>query len=176
PSRSNVHGDTSDVPIEMQEAFHPYRFESYQIRQDSAGPGRFRGGVGVIKTYRITGPCRLNLKVDRTKCPPWGLAGGGDAEPAQVEIRRATGEVLRVLKQDHELRPGDQVLFCTGGGGGYGPPWQREIASVLEDVAQGYVSREAAAAAYAVVIGEDGALDAAATRELRKRLAHKAVK
>jgi len=167
PSRSNVHGDTSDVPIEMQEAFNPYRFESFAIRKDSGGVGRFRGGVGVVKTYRITAPCRLNLKIDRTKCLPWGLAGGGDGQPASVTIRRAGGEVLHVLKGDNELHVGDQVVVSSGGGGGYGPAWMRDLEAVQRDLAQGYVSPERAFQDYGVVVGCDGLVDAAATTKRR---------
>jgi N-methylhydantoinase B len=169
PSRSNVHGDTSDVPVEMQEAFHPYLFESYAIREDSAGPGRQRGGVGVVKSYRITGPCRLNLKIDRTKCPPWGLDGGGEGKTADVEIRAAAGgEIKRVFKGDHALEAGDQVVIKTGGGGGYGPAQQREPERVRRDVESGYVSREAAREHYRVEIDARGAVDAAKTAQLRQ--------
>jgi N-methylhydantoinase B len=169
PSRSNVHGDTSDVPVEMQEAFHPYLFESYAIREDSAGPGRFRGGVGVVKSYRITGPCRLNLKIDRTKCPPWGLAGGGEGKTADVEIRPvAGGDVKRVFKGDHALEAGDQVVIKTGGGGGYGPPQERDPERVRRDVESGYVTRAAAREHYRVEVRADGAVDMAVTDKLRQ--------
>ena len=171
PSRSNVHGDTSDVPVEMQEAFHPYRFESYELRPDSGGPGARRGGLGVVKTYRITAPCRLNLKIERTECPPWGLAGGMDGKPADVEIRRAGGEVARVLKGDHGLAAGDVVVIRSGGGGGYGPPWRREPELVARDVALGCVTRGAAERDYGVVVREDGSIDSAATERRRRHMA-----
>ena len=169
PSRSNVHGDTSDVPVEMQEAFHPYVFESYAIREDSAGPGRTRGGVGVVKSYRITGYCRLNLKIDRTKCPPWGLYGGGEGKTADVEIRSfASGEVKRVFKGDHALEAGDQVIIKTGGGGGYGPAHERDPERVRRDVDSGYVTLEAARKEYGVEIDANGAVDATRTAQLRQ--------
>ena len=188
PSRSNVHGDTSDVPVEMQEAFHPYRFESYALRPDSGGPGEFRGGVGIVKTYRITGPCRINLKIERTKCPPWGLLGGGEGKTAEVEIRRAAGEiaageiigklagdvsdnVLRVFKGDHALGAGDQVVIRSGGGGGFGPAWKRDLTTVARDLATGCVSRAAARRDYGVVTDDDGSIDNAATQALRQRMA-----
>ena len=123
PSRSNVHGDTSDVPVEMQEAFHPYRFESYALRPDSGGPGEFRGGVGIVKTYRITGPCRINLKIERTKCPPWGLLGGGEGKTAEVEIRRAAGEIAageiigKLAGDVSDTVQGRSCSRCRGSGG-----------------------------------------------------------
>jgi N-methylhydantoinase B len=124
-----------------------------------------------VKTYRITGPCRLNLKIERTKCPPWGLAGGGEAKPADVEIRRADGETLRVLKGDHELRAGDEVVIRTGGGGGYGPARERDPEKVRQDVESGYVSVESARDDYFVVIAPDGRVDVAATTASRKQAA-----
>jgi N-methylhydantoinase B len=171
PSRSNAHGDTSNVPMEMQEAFCPYLFESYAMRPDSGGPGRHRGGLGIEKVYRITAPCRLNLKIDRTKCPPWGLRGGEAGAVSAVEIRRAGGEVLHVLKGDHALEPGDMVVMRSAGGGGFGPPWERKPARVLEDISLGYVSCAAARSQYGVVVGEDGAIDEAATRTMRTAMA-----
>jgi N-methylhydantoinase B len=141
PSRSNVHGDTSDVPIEMQEALFPYRMEFYAIRPDSAGLGRRRGGNGLAKQYLITAPCAVNLKFDRTLCAPWGLEGGGDAAPGSVEITSPTGEVRRVLKGNHPLQPGDRVTVRTAGGGGFGPPHERDPQDHARDIAHGYLSR-----------------------------------
>jgi N-methylhydantoinase B len=162
-----VHGDTSDVPVEMQEAFNPYRFESFAIRSDSGGIGKFRGGVGVVKTYRVTAPCRLNLKIDRTKCLPWGLNGGGEGLAANVEIRRATGEVLQVLKGDNELGIGDVVVVSSGGGGGYGNAWERGLDAVQRDHALGYVSRDSALRDYGVVFKDATTIDVAQTSSRR---------
>jgi N-methylhydantoinase B len=171
PSRSNVHGDTANVPIEMVETFSPYRFDSYTLLADSGGAGRHRGGLGVEKVYHITAPCRLNLKIDRTLCPPWGLRGGRPGKVSDVEFRRADGSVQRILKGDHPLLPGDSVVVRTAGGGGYGPPWERPLERVLEDVALGYVTVEAARDEYGVVIGHDGRTDDRATRALREAMA-----
>jgi N-methylhydantoinase B len=170
PSRSNAHGDTSNVPVEMQEAFCPYLFESYSMRPDSGGPGRFRGGLGVVKVYRITAPCFLNLKIERTKCPPWGLRGGKPGAVSDVEIRRIGGDVLHVLKGNHSLGPGDEVVVSTAGGGGFGPPCEREVDRVVDDVLLGYVSHAAAREAYGVVIGHGGMVDANATELLRSTM------
>jgi len=134
---------------------------------DSGGPGKWRGGLGVEKVYRITSPCRVNLKFDRTKCPPWGVRGGGPGKPGEVEIRRVSGEIQRVLKGDHPLYTGDLVFVRTGGGGGYGLPHERDIRSVVSDVRQGYVSLEAARGEYGVAVNEDGTADPVKTAELR---------
>jgi N-methylhydantoinase B len=172
PSRSNIHGDTRDVPIEMQESFHPYRLESYRLRSDSGGAGEFRGGLGVEKFYRIVGPCWINLQVDRTKCPAWGLRGGRAGMTGDVEITRAGGEVLHVLKGNYPLHAGDTVRVRSGGGGGYGNPWCRRVESVEEDVRLGYVSVAAAEETYGAVFGKDGCVDVDATARRRRELAN----
>jgi len=123
-----------------------------------------------VKVYRITAPCFLNLKIERTKCPPWGLRGGKPGIVSEVEIRRAGGEVLHALKGNHALGPGDVVVVRTAGGGGFGPPWEREVSRVADDVSLGYVSRTAARDAYGVVIGGDGMVDPNATALLRSEL------
>jgi len=170
PSRSNAHGDTANVPVEMQEMMCPYRFESYSMRTDSGGPGRKRGGLGVVKTYRIQGPCRINLKIDRTKCAPWGLNGGGTAVTSEIEIRRADGTVERHLKGDHGLETGDVVVVRTAGGGGYGPACERSVSEVEDDVRLGYVSVRAARESYGVALNSEGHVDQEVTAKLRAAL------
>ena len=170
PSRSNVHGDTSDVPVEMQEAYNPYLLESYEIRQDSGGAGYRRGGVGVVKTYRVTAPCRVNLKIDRTKCPPWGLSMGGNGMAGNVKIQRTNGEILWVVKGEHWLELGDQLVIFTAGGGGHGSAWKRETDLVAADVEQGYVSIDAAEKHYCVAIATGGSINIALTSQLRKSM------
>jgi len=169
PSRSNVHGDTSDVPIEMQEATLPLRFEGYALREDSGGAGRMRGGLGVVKRYCITGPCTLSLRFDRSECPPWGLAGGDAGAAPEVDVQRANGEVYRTFNGEHALQPGDRLTIRTAGGGGHGPAVERDTAAVQADVLSGVVSVTAALERYAVVIDGHGRIDAEATRSVRAR-------
>lgn len=171
PSRSNVHGDTSDVPIEVQEAYYPFRFVSYRLRRDSGGVGEFRGGLGVEKTYLITGPCRVTLKIDRTKCSPWGVAGGGEGYVSKVDIFKTDGTHIQSFKGTFDLDEGDRIIICTGGGGGYGHPWKRDVELVTEDVRRGYVSRESAFADYGVVFEDELEVNLAQTAARREVLA-----
>jgi len=168
PSRSNVHGDTSDVPIEVQEAYYPYRFISYKLRSDSGGAGEFRGGLGVEKTYQVTGPCRLTLKIDRTKCAPWGVAGGHAGMVSEVDIHKNDGTHIRSFKGTYDLDDGDRIVIRTGGGGGHGQAWQRSLQRVQSDVRMGYVSRTCARTLYGVVIDDAGRIDKQATAALRQ--------
>jgi N-methylhydantoinase B len=148
PFKTLVHGDSANVPVELQEALYPYRFESVRLRQDSAGPGRHRGGLGVIKDYLVTAPCRLNCAFDRVLCPPWGVQGGGDAIPGKVTIFRANGAEELMLKGDTAMLPGDRVRIETAGGGGFGNPRERPREEVLHDLRRGYISETAARTDY----------------------------
>lgn len=170
PSRSNVHGDTSDVPIEMQEAYYPLRFTSYKLRCDSGGPGEFRGGLGVEKTYLITGPCKITLKIDRTKCGPWGIAGGGEGKVSEVDIFRRNGSHIRSFKGTYDVDDGDRIVIRTGGGGGYGFAWRRDIERVKSDVRLGYLSLSSALLDYGVAFNEALEVDSEATAVRRDEL------
>ncbi len=88
PFRTMAHGDTRIIPLELQESLLPFRIEEFSLRQDSAGAGKFRGGMGFTKRYRILEPCLLQTNLDRTKYPPWGVQGGG-AKPGNVTVTRA---------------------------------------------------------------------------------------
>lgn len=167
PYRSTTHGDVRDVPVEIQEAMYPYRIEAKQLRPDTGGAGKFRGGLGIEKVYRFLQPLTLMNKMDRTRCPPWGLAGGGPARTAGGEVRRASGDVDVLRKGKMEMAPDDVVVISSGGGGGHGPAHQRDVARVLRDISEGYVSVEGAEHDYGVVLRADGSLDEAATAARR---------
>lgn len=169
PHRSIVHGDTVDVPAEMQEALCPLELTSFALRTDSGGAGRFRGGLGIHKVYRVLAPCFVIIGFERSKCPPWGLKGGGAGKTGYVEIVREGEPPRRLTKaNDVPLEPGDLVHVVTGGGGGYGPPTERDPEAVARDVAYGYVSREAAHSDYGVVLDDRGRALPGQTEALRR--------
>ena len=158
PFRTMAHGDTRIIPLELQETALPMRIEEFSLRADSGGAGKFRGGLGFRKVYRMLGSCQLQTNLDRTKFPPWGAQGGNEGRAGRFSIRRAaSGEERPIGKEKGlELAPGDLVFVETGGGGGYGPPARRSLALIQRDLDAGYVSREAAVADYGVTIGADG--------------------
>jgi N-methylhydantoinase B len=167
-------GDTYNVPAEAAEVRYPWRVERFELIQDSGGPGRFRGGLGVRRDYRIIGhKAGLTVTTDRVKyTPPWGLFGGKDGKSSITVVYRSNGKEERWRKISNlSLNPDEIVSFQTGGGGGYGPPWERDPQLVLQDVLNGYVSAAKAKEDYGVVIDE-GAMevDIKATEELRKRM------
>jgi N-methylhydantoinase B len=158
PFRTMAHGDTRIIPLELQEALLPICIEEFALREDSAGAGTFRGGLGYRKVYRILAPCMLQTNLDRTKFPPLGVQGGGPAEPGRFTlIDAASGELQFVGKENgRSLKPGDLVSIETGGGGGYGPPARRALAAIQRDLDAGYVSPACAERDYGVAVGSDG--------------------
>jgi N-methylhydantoinase B len=153
-----AHGDTRIIPLELQEAIYPYRIEEFALREDSAGAGKFRGGLGFRKRYRILSPCSLWVNFDRIECPPWGVHGGKAALPGLVTIlKRGANRPETLYKTEgYALEAGDQVIIETGGGGGYGPSAERSLAAIERDLARGYVSRGAALRDYGIAFTADG--------------------
>jgi N-methylhydantoinase B len=165
------HGDTLDIPIEVQEALYPLRVESWQIRQDSAGAGEWRGGIGLEKVMAPLVPCRVHVFNERIGCPPWGILGGLDGARPCISIEHPDAPGEEVRKANMPVAPGDLVRVQTSGGGGYGDPLRRDAAKVADDVRFGYVSRAAAAALYGVVLDDDGNLQPRETAARRGDMA-----
>jgi N-methylhydantoinase B len=147
-------GDTRIIPAEIVEARYPLRLESFALRQDSAGAGRTRGGLGIVRRYRILGDEAFLTEItDRNVTPPWGMAGGRAAQPCRSVVQRP-GEPPRLDRKPRMLRvpAGTLISAESGGGGGWGDPLQRDVEAVHRDVAAGYVSVEAALREYGVEI------------------------
>ncbi len=144
--------------MELQETILPFRIEELSLREDSAGAGTYRGGLGFRKRYTFLAPCLLQTNLDRTKTPPWGVAGGGPAQSGRVTVfkgGKGKGEILCKAK-GYPLKAGDTAVLETGGGGGYGDPAARDIALIQRDLDRGYITPEAAKADYGVTITRDG--------------------
>ncbi|HVC54141.1 MAG TPA: hydantoinase B/oxoprolinase family protein [Stellaceae bacterium] len=166
-------GDTHNGPSEQVEAKYPLLVERYALRPDSGGAGTFRGGLGTEQVVQARGEIRFNAQIDRCNCRPWGLYGGLSAEGNGVAIHRFGEEEHRFPSGkafNNVLQPGDAYILRSGGGGGFGSPLERDPSRVADDVRQGYVSREAAAKAYGVILGDDGAPDLAATERRRDQM------
>ncbi len=158
PFRTMAHGDTRLIPIELQESMYPFRVEEFRLRQDSAGAGKWRGGLGFDKQYVLLAPCELWANFDRIGCPPWGVQGAKQAKSGQVLIYKngALKPELLYKTENRPLQAGDRVRMSTGGGGGYGDPRERPVELVERDVVRGFVSIDSARDDYGVVIGADG--------------------
>ncbi|OYO30204.1 hydantoinase B/oxoprolinase family protein [Janthinobacterium sp. PC23-8] len=163
-------GDTHNSPTEQLEAKYPVLVESYRLREDSAGPGRQRGGLGAEMVVQALSPFAVTTRIDRVHCKPWGLDGGHDAAGNGIGIRRngvwdeeqPNAKIFNV-----RLARGDAYKMRSGGGGGFGPPAERDPELVAHDVREGYVSAAQAADAYRVGLTADGQVDVDATERLR---------
>ena len=163
--------NTIRYPIEACEAELPLRVRALRLWTDSGGAGRYRGGLGYeAEVEWLRGDALVTLRQERHKIHPWGLLGGSTAPTCRSVLRRADGrEEELAAKQVISVRAGDRILMWITGGGGYGSPFDREPRAVLDDVLDGRVSRQAAAAAYGVVLQGD-TVDETATQRRRAAL------
>jgi N-methylhydantoinase B len=145
----------TNQPVELQERLFPIRYECYRLEQDTAGPGRSRGGLGVRRRWLLThGPGVLSDLGDGERFGPWGWAGGKDAQPNRFVYAPGTLEESNIgmFRTGLPIGPG-RVLDCfQPGGGGYGDPYERDPGWVLDDVVDGYVSAQGAERDYGVVL------------------------
>ncbi|WP_069808395.1 hydantoinase B/oxoprolinase family protein [Vulcanisaeta thermophila] len=126
PGVSGVHvnmTNTLNTPIEIAERQYPLLFTGYRIREGSGGNGRYRGGDGIIRSFEVLSPATLSIMAERFRTSPWGLNGGEDGKPGRVIIRRVDGRIEELpSKVTVDLKPGDEVIVETPGGGGWGKP------------------------------------------------------
>jgi len=149
--------NTATPPIEAHEMNSPYRVLECKLHEDSGGAGKYRGGLGVLKSYRLLrgDGASVTFRGERMVVPPWGLFGGKPGALGKGAIIRKNGECEKIhSKKDFTLNEGDEFHLAVPGGGGYGDPLERRPELVLRDVLDGRVSIKAAADEYGVVIEE----------------------
>ena len=143
-------------PIEGQDRLFPVRTDSFEISIDSAGPGQWRGGLGLEKsaTFMNVEQCVLSYLCDRERAVVWGLQGGLPAKPHGLWLRRDGNEeeFLGAAFSDVPVSNGESFRRGTSGGGGYGDPLKRDPMAVMEDVEDEYVSLNRAKKDYGVVL------------------------
>ena len=171
-------GETYNLPVEVLETRYPVRVERYGFNTDQpAGAGKQRGGLGVVKEYRILNPsgAHVTATFGRHHCAPWGVLGGQPGSPNRVEVVRAGSEAPAVSTGTlarYPLACGDVVRFVTATGGGWGDPLDRDPQRVREDVVNEYISRDTALRDYGVVLDPVSLdVDEAATVERRRAAA-----
>jgi N-methylhydantoinase B len=156
PTKDGISGvasgisNTMNTPIEILEMSFPVRIERYEIVPDSGGSGRYRGGCGVERVWKILGgPSQASVCLERTKSPPFGLAGGGPGGAGRIAIIGPDG-VERELnaKGAFTATAGAQIWLRAPGSGGFGAPRERDRERLRDDVINGYVSAEAAVTEY----------------------------
>jgi len=138
--------------LEVLEQRYPIRFDRYALREGSAGAGRYRGGFGTEFEFTFTGRSgRASLLGDQAKSQPRGVGGGGEGAPASPYfVLEGERTVLPMISKGENipLRPGDVVCLRTPGGGGYGPPTERDPRLVRRDVDEGYITETEASELY----------------------------
>jgi N-methylhydantoinase B len=123
---------------------------------DRAGHGKFRGGFGTIREYRVDAPAggKLMASMGRSQTPPWGVDGGHDGTPNYYEVVRTDGTRTRGGRTSNvELEPGDLVRIVTGNGGGWGAPNDRDPAAIARDLADELITRHDVATVYGAGTG-----------------------
>ena len=175
--RSIRSGNVNAPSIEVLENLFPILYHQHELRQDSGGPGRFRGGMGVVREYLIPSESDLSILSDHAFVPPAGIFGGYPAATARWQVVRE-GKTISITPRlgskitAFPLQTGDILRISTQGGGGYGDPLERDPSRVREDVLNEKVSLEQAEAAYGVVLDPQTLeVDMKATRLQRAQLA-----
>ena len=133
--------------VEITESVAPVLVKRRELRPDSGGAGRYRGGLGqsIELCAARNAPFTVFLSVERIDYPAQGREGGHAGAPGQIRIddqppARGKGELT--------IQPGETLYFDTPGGGGFGPPQSRDRQAVQSDVQLGLVSRAQAVSAY----------------------------
>jgi N-methylhydantoinase B len=169
---ANLAANQSNQPVEVIEADNPVEILQYGLVQNSGGPGRYRGGMALVRIYRFTGESGLTtFRTDRRLHPPYGLNGGAMGTPCWNILNPGPGQrVLPVLPMEgYRLVAGDVFAHVTAGAGGHGDPLARDPARVLEDLIDEKITPDYARQIYGVALSADGAaIDAAATAKLRR--------
>jgi N-methylhydantoinase B len=165
-------GDVRNGSIEGIELKCPVMVVGRELRRDSCGAGKFRGGLGIDMRVRNFVDGRWNLaKSGRTECAPWGLWGGETGGTAAYLMKdKGSDKWTEPDVNRHPVPVGVDVIVRTGGGGGWGDPLDREAAKVQWDVVEDLVSVEVARDSYGVVLKKDKSLDEGATKTLRDKM------
>ncbi|KTR03540.1 N-methylhydantoinase [Aureimonas ureilytica] len=157
-----LHNNTN-APIEMVEAKYPVVFTRYGLLPDSGGAGEHRGGLGLVREFRLEAPeGLLSTNFERFRVPPYGLYGGKPGSLSSTTLRRADGTQVDLASKVSgvALSSGDTVTIRTSGGGGFGEAARRDPARLADDIAEGLVTTEAAREHYGAAVIP--AVDAAA--------------
>lgn len=147
-------GDTFIMPVEVTESKYPVIVEQYTFNTKS-GAGKYRGGYGLIRDYRIKNSnAELTTIASRYRILPWGLNGGKEGSNNKIQVHSDGKMMEKATYSNHKLKEGDLVRFITGGGGGYGDPFERDPKMVLDDVLNEFITLEDVKENYGVIIEE----------------------
>lgn len=135
--------NTLNTPIEALEIAYPLRIERYELRPDSCGAGRWRGGLGIRRDIRAVGHrAKLSLLGERRLTQPYGMFGGDAGGRGSDRIIIDSKERPVGGKGSITLEPGWMISVRTPGGGGYGSPSERPRESIRKDFREGRITAE----------------------------------
>lgn len=156
--------NTRNASVESIEQAYPLLVERYGLVPGSGGPGRQRGGLGMVRALRLLGKeATVTVSMDRLRRQPWGLDGGGGGRCGSARLEKADGTCRELSsKVTLKINEGDCMIITTAGGGGWGDPRRRPASAVAMDVALGLVSAQQAREEY----GIEAAQAAPARREV----------
>jgi N-methylhydantoinase B len=167
---TNASQNLSNMPVEVMEAEHPVRVEEYAFVPDTCGAGRWRGGVGLRRSYRILArEALLQLRSDRVAFQPYGLAGGAPGGRSRNFIEIDNRRQPLPSKVTMMVPQAALIVHEQAGGGGFGSPLTRDPDRVEEDFADGKIRAEFARRHYGVMFDDDGKVDAEGTARLRSQ-------
>ncbi len=164
-----LYANTRNNPIEDTESHLPLRVDRYELRENVVAAGEWRGGVGSVRAFTYLSDGGFSVEGDGQKYRPWGFDSGSEGYPGEliIQTKNGTRTALPSKVPYQKATHGDCLIAYGPSGGGYGDPFHRDPAAVLDNVLDGLFSPEIAREHYGVVV-TDGAVDAAATESLRK--------
>jgi N-methylhydantoinase B len=169
-SVDTLYANTRNNPIEDIESHVPLRVTRYELRDNACGAGKWRGGWNSVKEVQFLTHGSLSVEGDGHSHAPWGFAGGAPGHVSSLELvsgERSVGALPSMLPTI-SIEKGQKVRAVGGIGGGYGNPLERAETQVLDDVLDGYLTRDEALRAFGVAITADGQVDSEATRRKRQ--------
>jgi N-methylhydantoinase B len=146
--------NTMNTPVEIMEMTFPVRIERYEVNPDSGGAGRYRGGCGARRVWRLLAGADATgaLCMERMTSPPFGLLGGAPGAGAAVKLTTADGVTRDLPSKGAFAAPAGSIIdMITPGSGGFGPVVERDAAAIGRDLLDGYVSAVAAERDYSIV-------------------------
>jgi len=162
--------NTRNNPIEDLDMHKPMVCDRYELREDTGGAGRWRGGLGIVRQNRMLTDGFMTMEGDKHTVRPWGFKGGLPGTPASLIKNPDTNpEELSSKLNGYTLKAGESIKVMVPSSGGYGDPFERPAEQVFEDVLDDYVSKETALRDYGVVI-ENGKLDVQASEKTREKM------
>ncbi|WP_335949679.1 hydantoinase B/oxoprolinase family protein [Salipiger bermudensis] len=175
-SIDNLMANTRNNPLEDLAMHIPMICDRYELRDDAPpGAGRYRGGIGVVKSQRVLSDAFITHESERHTDAPWGIFGGLEGAVGKCLVyNAATPDAIREMPSKFsglEVKAGDVMSYYSPNGGGYGDPLERPEMKVLEDVLDGFCTVDHARAAYGVVVNLDAeTVDMGATNALRDQM------